>query len=305
MPRTIEVNIPPEKADSVLRRVQDIEGVVSLACYREAGIEPPGDVLTIQSTNDAMREVLGVLDELEVTSGGSITTSEPRSIISPEHQGLIDWETNETIWDEMVFLLREDTNLSANYLALMTLAGAVAAVGLWANTLHLVVGAMVIAPGFEPLVQVPFGFIVGPKRTAWSGALSSAAGYFGLALGGLASLLILGVVDPSRSADLQSRSWVQFWSTVTPTGVVASAFAGAAGAFVVSGQRSVLTTGVMIALALIPSMAIVGMAVGAGDFVLAGRALVRWLVDVGLVILMSALVLMLKRWYLRSHRALS
>lgn len=305
MPRSIEISVPPEKADAILQRIEDIEGVVGLARQRGASIQPPGDVVSIQTTNDATRSVLGVLGDLEALNGGSIVTSAPRSIMSPEHQDKIDRESNETIWDEMAFLLRQDTNLAPNYLALMALAGAIAAVGLWTNTLHMVIGSMVIAPAFEPLVRMPFGFVSGPRRIAGSGLISTIAGYLLLALGGLVSVLILQAVDPGRTADLETRSWVQFWSTLTPTGVVASTFAGAAGAVVISGQRSVLTTGVMIALALIPSMAIVGMGIGVGDFALAGRGFVRWAVDAGLVVLLSALVLSLKRLYLRHHRALS
>lgn len=305
MPRSIDISVPPEKADAILQRIEDIEGVVSLAHQRGAALQPPGDILSIQTTNDATRQVLEVMDDLAVLDSGSIVTSEPRSVMSPEHQDLIDRESNETIWDEMAFLLRQDTNLAPNYLSLMALAGAIAAVGLWTDTLHMVIGSMVIAPAFEPLVRIPFGFIAGPRRIASSGLVSMVTGYLLLALGGVVSILILQTVDPSRSANLETRYWVQFWSTLTPTSVVASTFAAAAGAFVISGQRSVLTTGVMIALALIPSMAIVGMGITVGDLALAGRGFVRWAVDAGLVVLVSAVVLGLKRVYLQHHRALS
>jgi hypothetical protein len=305
MPRSIQLSVPPEKADAVLRSIQDIEGVVGLARQRGMSLQPCGDIVLIQTTNDATREVLAILDELGVTDGGSVVTSEPRSMISPDHQDLIDRESNETIWDEMAFLLRQDTNLAPNYLALMSLAGAIAAAGLWTDTLHIVIGSMVIAPAFEPLVRIPFGFISGPKRIAVSGMVAGGAGYLLLALGAVVSALILQAVDSERSVELGTRSWVQFWSTVTPTGVVASTFAAAAGAVVISGQRSVLTTGVMIALALIPSMAIVGMGISVGDFSLAAGGFVRWAVDVALVVVVSALVLSLKRLYLHRHRALS
>jgi uncharacterized membrane protein len=101
---------------------------------------------------------------------------------------------------------------------------------------------------------------------------------------------------------------VRFWSTITATGVLTSAFAAAAaaaGAIVISGQRSVLTTGVMIALALIPSLTITGMAAVVGDLPLTGRGVARWAVDVVLVMAFSAVVIGIKRLYLQKHRALS
>lgn len=87
--------------------------------------------------------------------------------------------------------------------------------------------------------------------------------------------------------------------------MLVSAFAAAAGAVVITGQRSVLTTGVMIALALIPSMSIVGMALASADLALAGRGFVRWSVDAVLVVLISAVVLGLKQLLLHRRRALS
>ena len=305
MPRSIEISVSSEQADAILHQIAGMNGVVSLARQRGASLQPLGDIVSIQTTNDATRSVLSVLDDLDVLDGGSIVTNEPRSVMSPAHQDQINRESNETIWDEMAFLLRQDTNLALNYLVLMALAGAIAAVGLWTDTLHMVIGSMVIAPAFEPLVRMPFGFITGPRQIARSGLISAAAGYLLLAVGAIISVMILAAVDPTRSADLETRSWVQFWSTLTPTGIVASTFAAAAGAFVISGQRSVLTTGVMIALALIPSMAIVGMGIAVGDFSLAGRGFVRWAVDAALVVLVSATVLYLKRAYLQQHRALT
>ena len=61
--------------------------------------------------------------------------------------------------------------------------------------------------------------------------------------------------------------------------------------------------GVMIALALIPSASLVGMALVSGEFGLAGQAWMRWLVDVGCVVLGSAAVFGAKRMLLRGEPA--
>lgn len=305
MPRTIDVSAPPERVPVILKRVRQLDGVIGLLHQRGASLQPSGDLVTIHTTNDGARHVIELLDQLDVLADGSITTSEPRSVISPEHQPRINRESNESIWDEMAFLLREDTNLAPNFLSLMFLAGAVAGVGLWADTLHIVIGAMVIAPAFEPLVRLSFGGIIGAGRIALMGLASTVAGYLVLGLGGIVTFLLLRAIDPSGSVELESRTWVRYWSTMTPPGVVASVLAAAAGAVVISGQRSVLTTGVMIALALVPSMSLVGMALAAGNTSLAGQALVRWGVDVVLVVGVGALVLVVKRMYLKSHPALT
>lgn len=305
MPRTIEVAISSDKTEELINKLGGLNGVVGLALQRGSSIEPPGDILTINATNDATRTVLSILADQNVLDGGSILTSELRSLINRKYQNGIDRESNETIWDEMAFLLRRETNLSVNYLLLMALSGSIAAVGLWTNTLHIVIGAMVIAPGFEPLIRLPFGWIGGPGVLASRGLISTISGYLILAVGAALTLMLLQVVDSSASIDLTARSWVQYWSTVTWNGLILAILAGAAGAVTVSAQRSVLSAGVMIALALIPSMTIAGMALAVGDITLIGKGLMRWIVDVGAVIVSSTAVLGTKHVLVHRRRALS
>ncbi len=169
MPRTIEVTVPAEQTGPLLERVKGLDGVTGLSLQRGISLDPPGDVVIIRATNDGACAVLTALDALNVTEGGAILTGEPRSLIARPYQNGIDRESNETIWEEMAFLLRREANPSANYLALMALSGGVAAVGLWTDTLHIVVGAMVIAPGFEPLLRIPFGLTGGPPVLASRG----------------------------------------------------------------------------------------------------------------------------------------
>ncbi len=72
MPRSIDISVPPEKADTILQRIENIEGVVSLARQRGAALQPAGDILSIQTTNDATRQVLEVMDEVEVLGGKTL-----------------------------------------------------------------------------------------------------------------------------------------------------------------------------------------------------------------------------------------
>lgn len=305
MPRIIEISAPQEKTDTLIERVRDLDGVVGLSLQRHGSLAPPGDVVVIRATNEGTRAVLDILNDLNLQDGGSITTSEPRSLIARQYQNGLDRESNETVWDEMAFLVRRDTNISANYLTVMALAGGVAAVGLWNDTLHIVVGAMVIAPAFEPMIRIPFGWIAGPRVMASRGLISTLAGYLMLALAAALTYWISRAVDPTAPAELAARSWIRYWSSVSATGVIVAFWAGAAGAVVICSQRPVLSTGVMIALALIPAMAIAGMALAAGEFALAGQGLLRWAVDTVCVLVASSIVLGLKHTLVHRRQALS
>lgn len=303
MPRNIEVTAPGPAVEEIVRRIADLDGVVGLARQPGASIRPAGDVLTIRTTNDASRQVLRIIEDVGIGDRGMVQTSEPRSVLVHERQEALDRESNETFWHEMAFLLRSDTNIGQNYLATMALAGAICAAGLWVDTLHLIIASMVIASAFEPLVRISFGLVAGPRSLVSTGFASTAAGYGVLAAGAAASLILLRIVDPGAGPDLEAREWVRYWTEVPTSGVIVALFAAAAGTVIVTGQRSVLTTGVMIALALIPSMSIAGMGVVSGDLELAGRGFLRWLVDAGVVLVVSAAVLRMKRAVLHRRRA--
>jgi uncharacterized membrane protein len=204
----------------------------------------------------------------------------------------------------MASLLEQDSNVGLNFLALMFVSGAIAAAGLWGDALHLVIGAMVIAPAFEPLLRIPFGLIAGPRAVATRALQSCAWGYLMMAAGGLVAALILQALEPDVATNLRERTWVRYWSSFTPAGTLASVFGAVGGAIVVCGLRSVLTTGVMITMALIPSMALVGMGLFTADFALAGMGFARWVVDAGLVLVISGIVLALKQRFLHRRRAM-
>ncbi len=129
-------------------------------------------------------------------------------------------------------------------------------------------------------------------------------GYLLLVLGAAVAAHLLAAVDPSRSADLHSREWVGYWSQVTATGVLTAIIGGAAGAVVVTAQRPVLSVGVMIALALIPSASLIGMGLAFGDPILAGQAFTRWAVETLCVISAGGIVLGAKQILVHRRRAL-
>lgn len=294
MSRTIEISLPAEKADNLIRDLRDADGIVGFALQRGASLKPPGDVLTVHTTNEGFLRLLALLPNHQLDADASILTSEPRSLVSDTSQRRIDAETNEASWPEMAALLRRETNVSSNYLMAMFCAGLIAAVGLWTETVHIVVGAMVIAPGFEPIIRLPFG-LLGRQRASWIQGLSSTGlGYLALLAGAAAALLVLSVGQPSGGT-IGSRDWVQYWSSIQFSSVLVALAAGAAGAAIIAAQRSVLTAGVMIALALVPSAAIVGMALAAGELPLAAKGLLRWAVDAACVVVAGGLVFLLKR----------
>ena len=303
MARTVEVTVPVEKTEALLEAIKGIDGIVGVTLHRNVSLAPPGDVLSLQVTNDGTRAVFKTLEKFKITEGGSIATSQLDSLLSAPHQNAIDCESSETVWEEMLYLLLDQSNLALNFLMLMMFSGAMATVGFWTNTLYIVIAGQVLGPHFEPLFRIPFGLITGRPIATWRGVIASIFGLAMMALGAAVSLLILRVIDP-KSGSLESRSWVQYFASMTHSSVLLAAIAAAAGAAIIMSQRHVLLTGVYLGLNLAPSMSLVGMGLVSGDLPLARKAFIAWAVNAALVILMGGLVLGLKQVFEFRRRAL-
>ncbi|MEJ7709202.1 MAG: hypothetical protein WKF84_04915 [Pyrinomonadaceae bacterium] len=86
----------------------------------------------------------------------SIVTAELTSIIDKQHEEAVDRDVDEAVWEEMETGLRHQGRVTANFVTLMALGGAIAAIGLVSEPAPQAiafVAASIIAPGFEPLSE--------------------------------------------------------------------------------------------------------------------------------------------------------
>lgn len=310
MPKIVEITIPPGQTDQIVSEIQQIEELIGLRLHKGVSVQPPGDVVTVEVSNRHHPQLLHILDRHDIgsASGNAVTTSMPLSIVSATANQTIVKDSSDSSWEEMELMIARQSNMTINGMLLMGVSGFVAACSVATGSLHGVIGAMLIAPGFEPLVRIPLGLVSGCRDSLRRGLVDSAQAYAVVILAAMLAtvfLLLLGEHPFSGdSAYLPKEALVAYWTTLTATSILVSAAAAIAGAVLIATNRSVLTTGVMIALALVPSIAIAGMAMVAGDLALAGKGLLRWIVDVALVIVVSMLVFAWKQTHLHKRRML-
>jgi hypothetical protein len=303
MPRSVEITVPAAQTDRVLARVRAVEGLIGLKLQRGVSLEPPGDVIQLETTGRSMPDLLRVLEEMGVGAGpeSSISTNEPVTVISPSSSEAILSDDPESPWEEMQVQIARESNMSANGILLMAASGILAAVGIVSGTLHIVIAAMILAPGFEPVARVALGVVA--RTPDWRRGVShTARGYAALIAGAAAAHLLLattGLVTP-ENAYVSPDALVAQWTTLSWSSLATSSAAAVAGAIVLAAHRSVLTAGAMIGLALVPSAALIGMGLAAGNLDIAGRGLMRWGVE---VVLLSAAALIVFGWKQRRlHR---
>jgi hypothetical protein len=59
----------------------------------------PGDVLTIESANQAALEIFNILSDHDLLRAGGVTVSEPNASIRKEASRAIEEEGNDAIWE--------------------------------------------------------------------------------------------------------------------------------------------------------------------------------------------------------------
>ncbi len=169
-----------------------------------------------------------------------------------------------TTREELYNQIEANSNLNNTYTVLVILSTIVVAIGLLEDNVAVVIGAMVIAPLLGPNIALAFSTALGDMDLMWK---SLKTGLVGLAIA-LVLSVIIGILWPLHleSRELLSR---------TEVGLDSIALAMASGAAAVismsTGLPSVLV-GVMVAVALLPPTATMGIMLGAEKFDLATNA---------------------------------
>ncbi|WP_119154483.1 DUF389 domain-containing protein [Caldimonas tepidiphila] len=306
MTRTVEIVLPSKHSGAVVERLQAMSGVMQVQLQPGASLTPPGDVIRLTVLGRALPQVVGWLDERGLLrgEGSSVSTQRPASVVSSPHLRALAHDSSEATWEEIDFMIVAESHMSANSLVNMACSGALASIGLLTDSLHVVIAAMVVAPGFEPLSRMGLGLGCGGHGLR-RGLADVLKGYLALLAGALLAPLLMLAMDMlqlpmSGSAYLAQGSLLSYWVSISASSILVSLLAGVVGAIVLATHRSVLTAGVMIALALVPAAAMVSLGLVLGDPYLSAQGAKRWLLDALLVILTSGLVFGWKRW--RIHR---
>lgn len=188
----------------------------------------------------------------------------------------------ETLFEEV----EKSARLDWDYMVLVMLSTAVAAIGLIENNVAVVIGAMVIAPLLGPNLALSLGTALGDVALMQKSAKTLFAGIL-LALSLSAGL---GVLWPSdlTSHELMTRTEVGLDS------VSLALASGAAAALSLTMGLSSVLVGVMVAVALLPPAATLGLMLGQGKMGLSLGAGLLLLANIVCVNLASKLIFLMK-----------
>jgi len=273
--------IPAGKRETVLRALDD-EGI-DYAVTDETSSREYTAVVSFPLPRNAVEPVLDRLREIGIDDDSYTIVVDAQTVVSSRFEALQERYADEDQSDQRI--AREEVRTEAadlmpdlrTYLILAVVSAVVATAGLLVDSPAVVVGSMVIAPVLGPAMATSVGTVVNDEDLFRQGVKYQIIGFSvavfaatGFAILVKSLYLVPPGLDVLELGQIQGRLSPDFLSLAVALG------GGIAGAMSLSGGVSAALVGVMIAAALIPPVAAVGIgfAWGLPDIVLGAGVLV-------------------------------
>jgi len=301
--RLIQTLVPEGKRQLVVDLLEDAE--IEYAMTSETSRSDYSDIVYIPTDVDSVEGILDELRDVGVEREGYMIVSDVETIVSDrfEQQQADDEddEDNGVAEDERISreeLQTKARNLSrstTNYIALTLISAVVATAGLLQDSAAVVVGSMVIAPLIGPAMASCVGTVVSDDALFWEGIRSQIVG---LAIAVGSATLFAAGYRATLAPELELLLIQQVAERAHP-GLLSLAIAlgaGVAGALSLTSGADEALVGVMIAVALMPPAAAVGLGIAYLDLTLAVGAGVLVLVNLLSINVAGVAAIWLKRY---------
>ncbi len=307
--RLLQMAVPPEKHETVVELLED-RGV-DYAITDETSERNTAMIVSVPLATGEVEEFLDSLRKIGIERGGyaiitdveailadgevETETDEQKSMESPLELFTSNRISREELQDEVT----EMAAMTPSYVFFTVVSAIVACAGLLTNSAAVVVGSMVIAPLLGPAVGASVGSIVNDEELFRTSVLAQC---LGLVLAVLSATVFAYFVKLTIMPTVDLKTLDEVISRVNPgaLSLIVALGSGAAGAFSVSAGASAPLVGVMIAAALIPPAAAVGLSIAYWSPVILVSVAVLLLVNV-LSINFASLGVLWMRGYRPTH----
>jgi len=284
--RQLLVQVPQGCGKTVLEIAKACKGT-NLAQFEAAGIEQPLDLVFVHISNGKVEELLGKLEDVPDLSFTLLPTG--IMALHPPADAAPDQVTNveERSPLEIFLLGLQSTGSWKGFLSYAAIAGVIVWIGLYTNTVYLLVAAMLLAPFAGPAMNTALATARGDRQLLQHSILR----YFAALSVTIATTALLSLIFQQQiPTNLMIDS-----SQVSTVSVLIPLVAGAAGALtLVQSDRSSLVsgaaTGMLVAASLAPPAGIIGMAGAIGRWDLATNGFFLLLLQLGGINLSAALL---------------
>ncbi|MFB6157174.1 MAG: TIGR00341 family protein [Haloferacaceae archaeon] len=267
--RLVQVMVPAGKREAVVGVLED-EGI-DYALADEASGREYTAIVTFPLPTEAVEPVLESLRGAGIERDAYTVVTDAETVVSKRFEALEERYAEEEDEDriareELIERARDLSPKPRSYFVLTVVSAVVATAGLLLDSPAVVVGSMVIAPLVGPAMATGVGTVVDEHDLFVRGVRLQFVGGVLAVVSAAAFALVLhasGAV-PMSAAEVFAIGEVRERLAPDLLSLVVALAAGAAGALSLSTGVSTALVGVMIAAALVPPTAVVGIGVAWG-----------------------------------------
>ncbi|MEV6426995.1 DUF389 domain-containing protein [Nocardia sp. NPDC051463] len=286
---------PPDVTDKVMSVLAADPGVTHVTLARGVAVEPAGDLVQADVAREAANDVLADLTSLGITHSGGITLGPVETVLSDAGERAITEApgdpTDAVVWEELLNQVHEESSLNSTFVAFLTIACLLAAVGVATDSPVTIVGAMVVGPEFGPLAAFAVGLVRRDFRLARRSAFALAIGFPVAMLFTLAATLAweqFGWIDLAGIEDIKN---VDFIYEVGPFSLVVALLAGGAGMLSLVTAKSAALIGVFISVTTVPAAGFAVVAATMGEWHIAFMSAGQLAVNLAGIVVAGVIVL--------------
>ncbi len=295
----LRVISPTGLTDGVLELLRAEPGATHLTVHRGAALRPCGDVVEADLARECTDHVLSELSRRGVDRDGGITLESIDTTLSLSANRASDAAPGEAsdavIWEELIARTGEESRLNATFLAFLTLACLIAAVGVVTNSPVTVVGAMVVGPEFGPLAGLAVNLVRRRFDLARRSTLAIVVGFPVAMLATAGGALLAEAFGLVTLGTLNRADQVDFIYQVGPFSLVVALLAGAAGMLSLVSAKSAALVGVFISVTTVPAAGYAVIAATLGQWEIALESATQLVVNLVGIVAAAVVVLLLRR----------
>lgn len=251
--------VPRERTTAVSTLLLERGDVTNVMHFPGAALRPPGDVILCDVSRDSTDELLATLHAIGVDAGGSIAVETMDTLVSrhPDIDQELDWSEHaeSVVWESVEAAAHKEVQGGWTFHVFLSIAVALAAIGVKLDSTIAIIAAMVVSPDFSPVAAMCVGTVRKGQRALIGMGLRLFIVGFALAIAVVAVLAFLAAwAGWINAADLlKPRPQTDFIWTPDRWSFVVALLAGAAGALSLTSSRSNALVGVFIAVTTVPA----------------------------------------------------
>jgi uncharacterized hydrophobic protein (TIGR00271 family) len=288
----LTLSVADDRSDTVAEALAETGGV-----HRIVVLEPERRAADVVLAADVMPSVadrvMGLIRDWEIDDADYLLTRQDVVAPAPHtHAGLA--QPHDFAWIEVMGEARTHSRPLGRYLALMTVAAVLGAIGVITDNIILIVGAMAVSPDLLPICAAAVGIVALRLRLARRAVITLILGILvtwvvAAALAwGLQRVGILSAGFEVHEENLHGLQSVDY-STILV------ALAAGVAAMLSFETRAAAAVGVAISVTTIPASALFGVSLGLGEVSVSWGAAAVLGVNVVLLLLSASLTLAVQR----------